>query len=74
MFSSILIVLALVACFVDQARADSQFSAELVRIDAAGEPLEKTGKVYVAGNTVRIATPDFPGDYFRADVAAGTSY
>jgi hypothetical protein len=80
MFRSTLIVLALVGCFVHQAYAESQppqapqFSADLLRVDAAGEPLEETGKLYADGNSIRIETPDFPGNYFLVDLAARTSY
>jgi hypothetical protein len=51
-----------------------QFSADLVRVDAAGAPLEKAGKLYADGNNIRIETPDFPGDYFLVDTEARTSY
>jgi hypothetical protein len=80
MFRPILIALALVGCLVHQAHAESQpleapsFSADLVRVDAAGKPLEKTGKLYAAGNAIRIETPDLPGNYFLVDLAARTSY
>jgi len=51
-----------------------QFSADLVRANADGEPQDNTGKLYVAGDNIRIETPDFPGDYFLIDLGAGASY
>jgi hypothetical protein len=51
-----------------------QFSADLVRTNAAGEQQENTGKLYVAGDNIRIETPDFPGNYFLIDLGARTSY
>jgi hypothetical protein len=72
-------VLALIAGVV-QAHAETRsleaprFSADLVRVDAAGEPLEKPGKLYADGDSIRIETPDFPGDYFLVDLEARTSY
>jgi len=71
--------LALIASLI-QAHAETQppeaprFSADLVRVDAAGAPLEKPGKLYADGSDIRIETPDFPGDYFLVDTEAHTSY
>jgi hypothetical protein len=51
-----------------------QFSADLVRANADGEQQDSTGRLYVAGDSIRIETPDFPGNYFLTDLGARTSY
>ncbi len=76
-------VLALLLALPVHARAETQaaqglppqaFSADLVRIDAAGEPRETAGRLYASGTGIRIETPDFPGNYFLVDLEARASY
>lgn len=51
-----------------------QFSADLIRTNADGERQDDTGRLYVTGGSIRIETPDFPGNYFLVDLVARASY
>ncbi len=56
------------------ARGARQFSADLVRVNADGGQQDSTGRLYVAGDSIRIETPDFPSNYFLIDLGARVSY
>ena len=51
-----------------------QFSADIVRAQAGGQPSALAGKVYVSGNKVRIETPDTPDGFFVVDVSKPATY
>jgi hypothetical protein len=51
-----------------------QFSADLVSRSASGESVGAPGKLYVAGQKVRIETPDLPGGFFVVDSAVPSAY
>ena len=51
-----------------------QFSADLVRLDASGQPAGATGKLHVADDKVRIETPDVADGFFVIDSAVPTAF
>jgi hypothetical protein len=73
MAAALLGMVAGIALFPHSAAAQ-QFSAEIVKVDAQGEPLGKPGKLYVADGKVRIETPDLPDGFFLVDADRGTAY
>jgi hypothetical protein len=58
------------------ARADApaDFSADIVKRDAAGAVLGPPAKLHVSDRKTRIDTPDAAGGFFLTDSAAGTAF
>ena len=65
--------LLFIAVLCDAAQAQ-QFSADLVRVDAWGQPAGSAGRVHVAGDKVRIETPKMADGYFVIDSAIPTAF
>ena len=51
-----------------------EFSADLVNLDTAGQPVSLNGKVFVSGHRVRIETADVPGGFFLVDCDQDAAY
>jgi hypothetical protein len=54
--------------------AAQQFSAEIVTIDAGGQPARTAGKLYVSNGVVHIETTDLPGSLLLVNANVGTAY
>lgn len=75
-FAPLLGVLTIVAGLAfagDRAQAQ-EFSADLVSINAAGQPDEHSGRIFVRDRQARIETPDIPGGFFLVDGDHETAY
>jgi len=72
---TVLVVFLLLAFALGDATARAQqFSADLVTIGAAGVAASAPGRVYVAGEKVRIETPEFRDSFLLIDGAAPAAY
>jgi hypothetical protein len=66
------IIAWLATCVVDAEAA--QFSADIVSVNANGEPAAQPGRLYVSDDKVRIETPDVAGGYFVVDETSNAAF
>ncbi len=69
------LVFLVIGTVLSGVRAEAQeFSADLVRTDAAGRPDVRSGKVFVSNRHVRIETPELPDGFFIVDGDRDAAY